>query len=78
MTNVETNVAIDWMACELIKAVPGKLSGGPVVRGTRILPDAIFGSYDLDGTIDELRDGFPNLSVAQLRRLIEFAQPQRG
>jgi hypothetical protein len=27
MANTETEVAIDWMACELIEAVPGKVSG---------------------------------------------------
>ncbi len=78
MANTETEVAIDWMACELIEAVPGKVSGRPVVRGTRILPDAIVGSYDLGETIDELRAGFPALSEVQIKRLIAFAQTQRG
>jgi uncharacterized protein (DUF433 family) len=48
------------------------------VRGTRILPDAIVDSYDLGETIDELREGFPSLSVAQIERLIEFAHVQRA
>jgi uncharacterized protein (DUF433 family) len=48
------------------------------VRGTRILPDAIVGSYDLGETIDELREGFPALSESQIKRLIEFAHTQRG
>jgi uncharacterized protein (DUF433 family) len=77
MANVDTDVAIDWMACELIESVPGKVSGRPVVRGTRILPDAIVGSYDLGETIEELREGFPSLSVPQIERLIEFAHAQR-
>ena len=37
----------DWMQCELIERIPGKVSGRPIVRGTRILPDAIVDSYDL-------------------------------
>jgi uncharacterized protein (DUF433 family) len=78
MANLATDVEIDWMACELIESVPGKVSGRPVVRGTRIMPDAIVGSYDLGETIDELREGFPTLSVAQIERLIEFAHTQRG
>ena len=41
MANVETDVRIDWMARELVEAVPGKVSGRPVVRRTRIMPDAI-------------------------------------
>ena len=78
MINVETDVEIDWMACDLIESVPGKVSGRPVVRGTRIMPDAIVGSYDFGETIDELREGFPSLSAAQIERLIEFAHAQRG
>ena len=78
MAHAATEVEIDWMACELIESVPGKVSGRPIVRGTRILPDAIVGSYDLGETIDELREGFPSLSVPQIKRLIEFAHAQRG
>jgi uncharacterized protein (DUF433 family) len=74
----QTRTEIDWTACELIERIPGKVSGRPIVRGTRILPDAIVDSYDLGETIEELHAGFPALSVSQIRRLIEFAHAQRG
>ena len=77
MANVDIDTQVDWMACELIEQVPGKVSGRPVVRGTRILPDAIVGSFDLGETIEELHEGFPTLTVAQIKRLIEFAHSQR-
>jgi uncharacterized protein (DUF433 family) len=67
----------DWTQCELTECVPGKVSGRPVVPGTRILPDAIAGSYDLGETIEELHQGFPTLTLAEIRRLIEFAHAQR-
>jgi uncharacterized protein (DUF433 family) len=78
MANLGTDTDIDWMECELIEQVPGKVSGRPIVRGTRILPDAIVDSYDLGETLDELREGFPSLSIDQIQRLIEFAHAQRG
>jgi len=78
MENLQTAVDVDWMACELIEQIPGKVSGRPIVRGARILPDAIVDSYDLGETIEELREGFPSLSVVQIKRLIEFAHAQRG
>ncbi len=78
MGKLDTATDIDWMACELIEQVPGKVSGRPVVRGTRILPDAIVDSFDLGETIEELREGFPSLSVTQIERLIEFAHSQRA
>jgi uncharacterized protein (DUF433 family) len=75
-TNVDTG--IDWMQCELIEQVQGKVSGRPIVRGTRILPDAIVDSYDLGETIEELQEGFPSLTLDQVKHLIEFAHAQRG
>jgi uncharacterized protein (DUF433 family) len=77
MAKADTALGIDWTQCELIECVPGKVSGRPVVRGTRIMPDAIVGSYELGETIEELHQGFPTLSIAQIRRLIQFAQAQR-
>jgi len=77
MATANTDLQIDWTACELIEQVPGKVSGRPVVRGTRILPDAIVGSFDLGETIEELQEGFPTLTAAQIKRLIEFAHAQR-
>ena len=77
-TDTATASEIDWAQCELIEQVPGKVSGRPIVRGTRILPDAIVGSYELGETIEELREGFPSLSVDQIKRLLEFAHAQQG
>jgi uncharacterized protein (DUF433 family) len=76
MTTIDT--VIDWTACELIERIPGKVSGRPIVRGTRILPDAIVNSFDRGETVEELREGFPALSVEQIKRLIAFAHAQRG
>jgi uncharacterized protein (DUF433 family) len=73
MANVHTELEIDGMACELIEQVPGKVSGRPIVRGTRILPDAILNSYELGDTIEEIHEGFPTLSMDQIKRLIELA-----
>lgn len=78
MPHVAADSDIDWTACELIETVPGKVSGRPVVRGTRILPDAIVDSFDLGETLEELKDGFPSLTVLQIQRLIEFAHTQRA
>jgi uncharacterized protein (DUF433 family) len=78
MEMAHTDTDVDWTQCKLIEKVPGKVSGRPIVCGTRIMPDAIVDSFDLGETIDELREGFPALSVSQIKRLIEFAHAQRG
>ena len=73
-TDVE--VEVDWTACELIERVPGKVSGKPVVVGTRIMPDAILHSYEYGDSYEEIREGFPTLSIPQIRRLVEFGLDQ--
>ena len=45
MPKLDTHADIDWTACELIEQIPGKVSGRPLVRGTRIMPDGIVNSY---------------------------------
>ena len=77
-SDTATTSEIDWTQCELIEQVPGKVSGRPIVRGTRILPDAIIDSYDAGGTLDDIREDYPGLSIPQIQRLIEFAHVQRG
>ena len=72
----EADVEIDWTACELIERVPGKVSGKPVVVGTRIMPDVIVGSFDMGQTIEDTQDGLPALSLAQITRLIEYGHEQ--
>ena len=72
-----THTDIDWLACELIEQVPGKVSGRPVVRATRILPDAIVNSFDAGSTLNEIHEDYPGLTISQIRRLIEFAHAMR-
>ena len=78
MAGLSADEGIDWAQCELIEEVPGKVSGRPIVRGTRVMPEPIVNSYDLGDTVEEIHQGFPILSDAQIRRLIEFAHGQRG
>ncbi|HEY1946474.1 MAG TPA: DUF433 domain-containing protein [Bryobacteraceae bacterium] len=77
MANVDIDSDIDWMACELIERVPGKVSGRPVIRSTRIMPEPIVNSYDLGDSLEKIHEGFPTLPLAQIKRLIEFAHAQR-
>lgn len=77
MATLDTNSGIDWTACELIEQIPGKVSGRPIVRGTRILPDGIVNSYDMGESIEDIREDWPALSVDQIKRLIEFGHTHR-
>jgi uncharacterized protein (DUF433 family) len=73
MAELNTQAGIDWIACELIAQIPGKVSGRPIVRGTRIIPDGIVNSFDMGESIEDIHEDWPTLSIAQIKRLIEFA-----
>ncbi len=72
-----TDSYIDWTGCNLVERISGKVSGRPIVRGTRILADTIVQDYELGESVEEIQEGFPALSVAQIKLLIEFAQSWR-
>ena len=78
MAKLDAQAGIDWRACELIEQIPGKVSGRPIVRGTRIMPDGIVNSYDMGVSIEDIQENWPSLSIAQIKRLIEFAHAQLG
>ncbi len=77
MAKLDTHAGIDWTACELIEQVPGKVSGRPIVHGTRIMRDGIVNSFEMGDRIEDIHEDWPSLSVSQIRRLIEFAHAYR-
>jgi uncharacterized protein (DUF433 family) len=77
MANTSIDSEIDWLACELIEIVPGKVSGRPVVRGTRIMPDPIVNSYDLGDSIEKIHEGFPTLTIVRIKRLVDFERRKK-
>lgn len=78
MARIDRASEIDWTQCELIQQVPGKVSGRPIVRGTRILPDAIVNSYYAGEPLNLIHENYPGLSITQIQRLIEFGHARRG
>ncbi len=45
---------MDWNGCELVEVIPGKVSGVPLVKGTRIPADVIVGNFDAGSPVDEI------------------------
>jgi hypothetical protein len=51
---------VDWTGCELVERVPGKVSGRPIVRGTRILADTIVQDAELGSPLEEIHENYPD------------------
>ena len=67
------NSYIDWTGCELVERIAGKVSGRPIVRGTRILADTIIHDAELGSPLEEIHENYPDLPLATIERLISFA-----
>ena len=75
-----TNTAgyIDWTGCELVERIPGKVSGRPMVRGTRIIADTIVEDAELGSSLEEIHENYPDLPLSTIERLISFAHAAAG
>ena len=68
---------MDWSGCELVEVIPGKVSGVPLVVGTRIPADVIFDYIDSGSPLEEITEDYPSLSVDTVRFLASFAESHR-
>jgi uncharacterized protein (DUF433 family) len=75
MTSLD--IYIDWAGCELVERIPGKVSGRPLVRGTRILADTIVQDAELGSPLEEIQENYPDLSLNTIQQLISFARSHR-
>jgi uncharacterized protein (DUF433 family) len=74
----QTSIAISiGPAASWLKRVPGKVSGRPVVRGTRILADTIVQDAELGSPLEEIQENYPDLSLMAIQQLISFARSHR-
>jgi uncharacterized protein (DUF433 family) len=69
---------MDWTGCELVERVEGKLSGRPVVRGTRILVDSIVRDFAMGAPVEEILEDYPTLDADTIRQLVAFAHARRS
>lgn len=65
---------IDWTGCELVERIPGKVSGQPIIRGTRILANTIVEDAELGSPVEELHENYPDLPIQTIQRLLVFAK----
>ena len=69
---------MDWTGCELVEVVPGKVSGRPIIKGTRILADAIEQYSARGASVEEIREDFPSLSEETILCMIDYLKTQRA
>jgi len=67
---------MDWSGCVVIESNPLKLSGAPIVRGTRVPAEAIVENYRDGLTVEEISYQF-GLHPDQIREVVSYAAHRR-
>lgn len=68
----EHSATVDWSECPLVEINPRKLSGVPVLKGTRMQADSILTNYRSGLAADEIAEVF-ELPVESVRSLLVYA-----
>jgi uncharacterized protein (DUF433 family) len=45
---------MDWSGCEIVEVIPGKVSGAPILKGTRVQADSIVENYESGSPVEEI------------------------
>jgi uncharacterized protein (DUF433 family) len=68
---------MEWTGCELVEIIPGKVSGAPLVRGTRVSADAIVSNFEAGSPVEEIQENYPWVSLDTIENLLAFARARQ-
>ncbi|MGI4793810.1 MAG: DUF433 domain-containing protein [Janthinobacterium lividum] len=68
-----THMSTMWSGCSVVEIISGKVSGAPVVKGTRLPVATIVDNFNAGVSEPEIADLF-DVPVGTVRTVIEFAR----
>jgi uncharacterized protein (DUF433 family) len=77
---IMATATLDWSDCPLVEIIPGKVSGVPLLKNTRLPVDAITGNYDAfrdeglspDEAIAETLDCYPEAGLDTIKAILSY------
>jgi uncharacterized protein (DUF433 family) len=67
---------IDWSGCDEVERVPGKVSGVPILKHSRVQADSVVSNAD-SCSVEEVADMF-ELPIEQVKAVVDYASLHRG
>jgi uncharacterized protein (DUF433 family) len=67
---------MDWCGCEVVETIPGKVSGVPILKGSRVPADAVIENYESGESIEEIAYNF-DLDPADIRKVLAYASARQ-
>jgi uncharacterized protein (DUF433 family) len=68
---------MNWDGCAEVERVEGKMSGEPVIKGTRVLAQTIVDNYDSGSSLDEIAGNYPHIPIETIRRVLAYRARQQ-
>jgi uncharacterized protein (DUF433 family) len=63
---------IDWSGCDVVEVIPGKVSGVPILRGSRVPADQIVENYESGESVEAITYNF-DLKPDDIRAVLAYA-----
>ena len=63
---------VDWSGCPIVEVVPGKVSGVPIIRGSRVPADQVIENYDAGESPEDIAYNF-DLNPKDIRAVLAYA-----
>jgi uncharacterized protein (DUF433 family) len=76
MAQLQESTGVDWTDCPLVEVNPLKVSGVPILKGTRVQADSIVENFEGGSPIEEIADNF-DIPEATIRMVLDFAENKR-
>ncbi len=76
MAQLQEKHATDWTDCLLVEVNPRKVSGVPILKGTRVQADSIVENYESGSPVEEIADNF-DIPEATIRAVLTYAAEKR-
>ena len=68
---------MDWSGCPIVEVIPGKVSGAPILRHSRVTADAVLESYQLGESVDDIAYSF-DLNPTDIRTVLAYAEARQA
>jgi uncharacterized protein (DUF433 family) len=72
MNTAAKKPAIDWSGCQVVEVIPGKVSGVPIIRGSRVPADQIIENHDAGEAVEDIAYNF-DLKPDDIRAVLAYA-----
>jgi uncharacterized protein (DUF433 family) len=63
---------MDWTGCEVVEVVPGKVSGVPILKGSRVQADAVLQNAESGESVEDIAYNF-DLDPEDIRKVLSYA-----